>query len=46
MQEAIDARIRAEKKFKRVKGYREILKLATALQHNSLERKEVSPEVG
>jgi hypothetical protein len=38
----VAALLRAEKKFKRVKGYREILKLTTALQHNSLERKEVA----
>jgi putative transposase len=39
---AVAALLRAERKFKRVKGYREIPKLTAALQHNSLERKEVA----
>jgi len=34
--------LRAEKKFKRVKGYREIPKLMAALEQTNLERKEVA----
>ncbi|MDI6890666.1 MAG: IS256 family transposase, partial [Thermodesulfovibrionales bacterium] len=39
---AVAALLRAEKKFKRVKGYREIPKFIAALQQKSLERKEVA----
>jgi putative transposase len=39
---AVAAILRAEKKFKRVKGYKEIPKLIAALQQKSLERKEVA----
>ncbi|HAM51392.1 MAG TPA: hypothetical protein DCP92_12150 [Nitrospiraceae bacterium] len=39
---AVAALLRAEKKFRRVKGYREIPKLAAVLQHKSLDRKEVA----
>jgi transposase-like protein len=38
---AVAALLRAEKKFKRVKGYREIPKLVAALQQKNLDRKEV-----
>jgi transposase-like protein len=38
---AVAALLRAEKKFKRVKGYREIPKLVAALQQKNLEKKEV-----
>jgi len=34
--------LRAEKKFKRVKGYREIPKLIVALQQKSIDRKEAA----
>ena len=39
---AIAALLRAEKKFKRVKGYKEIPKLIAALQLKSLDTKEVA----
>lgn len=39
---AVAALLRAERKFKRVKGYREILKLTAALQRKNLQRKEVA----
>lgn len=39
---ATAALLRAEKKFKRVQGYREIPKLIAALQQKSLDRKEVA----
>jgi transposase-like protein len=39
---AVAALIRAEKKFKRVKGYREIPKLIAAMEQNNLDRKEVA----
>jgi len=39
---AVAALLRAEKKFRRVKGYREIPKLALSLQQKSLDRKEVA----
>lgn len=39
---AIAALLRAEKKFKRVKGYREIPKLNIALQQKLIDRKEVA----
>jgi len=39
---AVAALLRAEKKFKRVKGYREIPKLIAALQQKNLDRKEVA----
>lgn len=39
---AVAALLRAEKKFKRVKGYREIPKLAAVLQQKSLDRKEAA----
>jgi transposase-like protein len=39
---AVAALLRAEKKFKRVKGYREIPKLTVALQQKNLDRKEVA----
>lgn len=39
---AVAAMSRAEKKFKRVKGYREIPKLIAALQQKNLDRKEVA----
>jgi putative transposase len=39
---AVAALLRAEKKFKRVKGYREIPKLITALQQKNLDKKEVA----
>jgi hypothetical protein len=34
--------LRAEKKFKRVKGYREIPKLIVALQQKSIDTKEAA----
>jgi hypothetical protein len=34
--------LRAEKKFKRVKGYKEIPKLTAALHQESIDRKEVA----
>ncbi len=37
---AVAALLRAEKKFKRIKGYREIPKLIVALQQKNLDRKE------
>jgi len=39
---AVAALLRAEKKFKRVKGYREIPKLIVALQQKNIDRKEVA----
>jgi transposase-like protein len=39
---AVAALLRAERKFKRVKGYREIPKLITALGQENLDRKEVA----
>lgn len=39
---AVAALLRAEKKFKRVKGYREIPKLIAALGQKNLDRKEVA----
>lgn len=39
---AIASLLRAEKRFNRVKGYREIPKLALSLQQKSLDRKEVA----
>ena len=39
---AVAALLRAEKRFKRVKGYREIPKLVAALQQKNLDRKEVA----
>jgi len=39
---AVAALLRAEKKFKRVKGYREIPKLIAALQQKNLDRKDVA----
>jgi putative transposase len=39
---AVAALLRAEKKFKRVKGYREIPKLITALQQKNFDKKEVA----
>ncbi len=39
---AVAALLRAERKFNRVKGYREIPKLALSLQQKSLDRKEVA----
>ena len=39
---AVAALLRAERKFKRVKGYREIPKLVVALGQKSLDRKEVA----
>jgi len=39
---AAAALLRAERKFKRVKGYREIRKLTAALQQKSIDRKEVA----
>ncbi|MBI4684627.1 MAG: IS256 family transposase [Nitrospirae bacterium] len=39
---AVAALLRAERKFKRVKGYREIPKLTAALQQKSIDRKEVA----
>jgi putative transposase len=39
---AVASLLRAEKKFRRVKGYKEIPKLVAALQHKSIDRKEVA----
>jgi hypothetical protein len=39
---AVAALIRAEKKFKRVNGYREIPKLIALLEQTNLYRKEVA----
>ena len=39
---AVAALLRAEKKFRRVKGYREIPKLALSLQQKSIDGKEVA----
>ncbi len=39
---AVAVLLRAERKFKRVKGYREIPKLIAALQQKNLDRKEVA----
>jgi len=39
---AVAALLRAEKKFKRVKGYKELPKLAAVLQQKSLDRKEAA----
>lgn len=39
---AVASLLRAEKKFNRVKGYREIPKIALSLQQKSLDRKEVA----
>lgn len=39
---AVAALLRAEKRFRRVQGYREIPKLVAALQQKSLDRKEVA----
>lgn len=39
---AVAALLRAEKKFKRVKGYQEIPKLLSVLQQKSIDRKEVA----
>ena len=39
---AVAALLRAERKFKRVKGYREIPKLTADLQQESIDRKEVA----
>jgi len=39
---AVAALLRAERKFKRVKGYREIPKLIAALQQKNLDRKDVA----
>ncbi len=39
---AVAAFLKAEKKFKRVKGYREIPKLIVALGQKNLDRKEVA----
>jgi transposase-like protein len=39
---AVAALLRAERKFKRVKGYREIPKLITALVQKNIDRKEVA----
>jgi putative transposase len=39
---AVAALLRAEKKFKRVKGYKELPKLVAVLQHKSLDRKEAA----
>lgn len=39
---AVAALLRAEKKFKRVKGYKDLLKLAAVLQQKSVDRKEVA----
>ncbi|HOV89597.1 MAG TPA: hypothetical protein PKW07_02680 [Syntrophorhabdaceae bacterium] len=36
------ALLRAEKRFKRIHGYKEILKLIAALQHKNLDRNEVA----
>lgn len=39
---AVASLLRAEKKFKRVKGYKEIPKLIAALQRTSIDRKEAA----
>jgi Transposase and inactivated derivatives len=39
---AVAALLRAEKKFKRIKGYKDILKLVAALQQKTLDKKEVA----
>ncbi len=39
---AVASLLRAEKKFKRVKGYKEIPKLIAALQQKSIDRKEAA----
>jgi len=39
---AVASLLRAEKKFKRVKGFREIPKLTAALQQKSIDRKEAA----
>lgn len=39
---AVAALLRAEKKFKRVKGYKELPKLAAVLQQKSIDRKEAA----
>jgi hypothetical protein len=39
---AVASLVRAEKKFKRVKGYKEIPKLIAALQRKSIDRKEAA----
>ncbi len=39
---AVASLVRAEKKFKRVKGYKEIMKLVVALQQISFDRKKVA----
>lgn len=39
---AVSALLRAERKFKRVKGYREIPKLIAALAQENIDRKEVA----
>jgi len=39
---AVASLLRAEKKFKRVKGYKEISKLIAVLQHKSIDRKGVA----
>ena len=39
---AVAALLRAEKKFRRVKGYKELPKLAAVLQHKSLDGKEAA----
>ncbi len=39
---AVAALLRAEKKFKRINGYKEIPKLLAALQHKNLDRKEAA----
>jgi putative transposase len=39
---AVASLLRAEKKFRRVKGYKEIPKLVAALQHKSIDRKEIA----
>jgi len=39
---AVAALLRAEKKFRRVKGYREIPKLSVSLRQKSIDRKEVA----
>ncbi len=39
---AMASLLRAEKKFRRIKGYREIPKLIAALQQRSIDRKEAA----
>jgi transposase-like protein len=39
---AVSSLLRAEKNFKRIKGYREIPKLIAALQQRSIDRKEAA----